>query len=102
MKYLIIFILFISLTGCDFWNVRKNSELPTIVTEQTTEYLVPEIYIDSSLLLECADLKEPPNTNTTFEDILVNVKENTIVYADCRAKHKSLKDIVVKSLNIKE
>ncbi len=99
MKNLLIICLLFITTGCGIFETRP--ELPTVITEEKTEYLVPEVTIDQYLVEDCQDLTELPY-QANFSDILVVTKDNAIKYADCKDKHKSLVKLLNKSLNIKE
>lgn len=100
MKKLVILLLFISLSGCHLF-VKSEKNLPTVITQTEVEYLVPEVNISQNLLQDCRDLEVLPE-GSTFTEVLVNTSNNTVHYADCKAKHKSLVEIVKKSLNLKE
>ena len=66
MKNTIIFILLLSLTACANFSSKPN--LPIILTEPTTEYIVPEVNIDQYLLSDC-DLLNPLGKANTFNDV---------------------------------
>lgn len=98
MKKAILILFFLSLTACGIF--QKRQDLPIIITEEHTEYVVPEVNIDSYLLDACKDLGTLESTES-FNDVLIITKENTIKFAECRDKHKALVEILRKSLNLK-
>ena len=98
MKNTIIFILLLSLTACA--NFFPKPDLPIILTESTTEYIVPEVNIDEYLLSECDNLN-PLGKTDSFTDILLITKDNAALYASCRDKHSTLVKVLKSSLNIK-
>jgi hypothetical protein len=98
MKNTIIFILLLSLTACGTF--FQKQDLPIILTEPTTEYLVPEVNIDGYLLSECEQLN-PLSKTDNFTDILLITKDNAALYASCRDKHSALVKVLKSSLNIK-
>jgi len=102
MKKLVLIALIICLTGCQSWIIRDEK---TIIPETTTEYLVPEVNIDPYLLEDCKDQKLL-ESGSTIQEMLRNIQvvtsENTIIYVDCRYKHKSLVELLKRSLNLKD
>jgi hypothetical protein len=98
MKNTIIFILLLSLTACA--NFSSKPDLPIILTESTTEYIVPEVNIDQYLLSDC-DLLNPLGKINTFNDVLLVTKDNVELYTTCRDKHSALVKVLKSSLNIK-
>lgn len=98
MKKAILLFIFLSLVACG--NFQKRENLPIIITEEHTEYIVPEVNIDSYLLEECKK-QESLSKDSTFNDVLIVTKDNTIIYAECREKHKALVEVLRKSLNLK-
>ena len=100
MKNLLIIGLLFIATGCAvFQNPKEN--LPTVVITSETEYLVPEVDISQELLAPCKPLETLPQ-ESSFEGVLANTANNTLLYSECSAKQASLANIVKKSLNIKE
>ena len=100
MKNVLIIGLIMLLTGCDLF--IKHENLPTVVTEQSTEYVVPEVNIDSYLLQDCSPLITLDKSSVTFNDVVLNTKDNSLLYAECRDKHSALVKILKQSLNLKE
>ncbi len=100
MKKLLLLLIFLSLTACGTFQNRKD--LPVIVTEQTTEYIVPEVNIDTYLLSECPTLVNLGKVDATYADVLLVTKDNTALYAECKAKHAALIKILNTSLNVKD
>ena len=99
MKKLVLILLFLVITGCaTFSNNDKN--LPAVVITTETEYILPEVNIPPNLLQPCEDLNllEP---TATFTDVIANTSTNTLKYNQCKAKHRSLVELLQKSLGLK-
>lgn len=98
MKKAVLLFFFLSLTACGLF--QKRQDLPIIITEEHTEYVVPQVNIDSYLLESCKE-QSVLGIDSSFNDVLIVTKDNTIVFAECRDKHKALVEILRKSLNLK-
>lgn len=98
MKKLIILLPFL-LSGC-LWEFSKPESLPQLVTEESTQYVVPTIDISPILLEECEDLIVL-SPSATFEDVLGNHADTIAKYSKCRDKHKALKSVINQSLGVK-
>jgi hypothetical protein len=98
MKNTLIFIILLSLTACA--NFSSKSNLPVILTESTTEYVVPEVDIDPYLLSDCGALNTLGKVDN-FNDVLLITKDNAELYTLCRDKHSALVKVLKSSLNIK-
>lgn len=85
MKNLLIIGLLLTLIGC------ANSRQPENILP-----IVKKVNIDSALLEPCEDLLQL-QPNATFNDVLLVVKDNTLLSTKCRNKHKALTTILRKS-----
>ena len=100
MKKALLLLIFLSLTACGTFQNKKD--LPIIITEQSTEYVVPEVNIDTYLLAECQDLIKLVKIDPTYADVILLTKDNTILYAECSNKHSALIKVLKISLNLKD
>ena len=96
-KLILISLLLLSACGTTKY---KSPDLPVIIDSTTTEYLVPEVNIDNSILEDCAPLLELTQ-NADFNAIILVTKDNAILYSNSKNKHKALVEILTKSLNLK-
>lgn len=94
MKNLIIICLFISIAGC-VKNTKPEENLPSVVFETHTEYVIPQVTVDSFYLEPCKK-QEVPKLNT-FESFLENTVINTAIYSECSKKVQGLQEIINKA-----
>jgi hypothetical protein len=79
MKVALITLLLVILSGCG--TVQK------LICEDTSPP-EKEVKLDPRMLEECRPLEYLPKEEVTFERVLVNVTDNAILYAECRAKQR--------------
>jgi hypothetical protein len=79
----------------------KPESLPELVTQESIQYVVPSIDIPPSLLEECEPLLIL-DTTANFEQILADRADTVSKYKLCREKHRSLKLLIIKALDLNE
>lgn len=92
MKYAIILALLLS--GCG--TIEKYCKEVILVDPKET------VQVDPRALEECKDLALLPDKNVTFEAVLSNVAENSVIYSECRNKQSNSIVIIKRFANIKD
>ena len=82
-KLLIILIMSAFLTGCASFKEAICGKPDIIVPENKT------IHVDPKLLEPCQKLIESTTPAPSFEDYLLLIGDNAIIYADCKNKQNS-------------
>ena len=78
MKIIPIIILSLSLSGCVIFDFFKKHPEPTLPPTRVAQ-------VDKSLLEYCPLLKEKPVINT-FQDVITEYSELSILYGTCASK----------------
>ena len=93
MRVFILSILLLLLTGCS--TLCTNYCESSLITTNT-------VNIDPRVLESCKPQLLLDTSSITFEQVLLNVKENTFIYNECAGKQRDSVIIIKKFANIKD
>jgi hypothetical protein len=94
MKYIIIILCLLNISGCTTYMNKYCIDHEFSVDRK--------VNIDPRYLLECDDLAVVTSEKPSFEDILVNVSINTNTFSICKQKQHDSILLLKKFANIKD
>lgn len=93
MRLLLVSFILLMVTGCS--TVCTDYCKSSLITNDT-------VHVEPGVLELCkAQVPLSPNTQS-FEEVLLNIKENKIIYNECASKQRDSVLIIKKFANIKD